>query len=137
MRVSKHLGWGLCLTLIVLSACQSEKIDNSMIVEPVDEVSFAADIQPILTNSCGGFGCHVGESTNGVEVSNYAQVMTSQGLQYGGLIVIPGNGAESPLVDKLGLNPRFPSRMPLGAAPLTATQISLIRTWIDEGAQDN
>lgn len=137
MRLSKHLGWVVCAALIVLSACQSEKIDNSMIVEPVDEVSFAVDIQPILTNGCGGFGCHVGESTNGVEVTNYAQVMTSQALQYGGPLVIPGNGAESPLVDKLGPNPQFPSRMPLGRAPLTATQISLIRTWIDEGAQDN
>lgn len=137
MRVPSYFRGLLGLTVLLLAACQSEKIDNSMVVDPVDEVSFSLDIQPILTRSCGGFGCHVGERTNGVELTNYAQIMTSQGLQYGGLIVIPGNGAESPLVDKLGPNPQFPSRMPLGSAPLNATEVALIRTWIDEGAQDN
>lgn len=131
----------LCVLLLGLlglfSACQSEQIDNTTLVDPGTDVSFSADVQPILTSSCGGAGCHIDQTTNGVNLSSYDQVISSVGLQYNQRIVIPGDGAGSPLVDKLGPRPEFGTRMPQNAAPLSNDQIALIRAWIDEGALDN
>lgn len=123
--------------LLALAACRSKKIDNSMIVEPDPGVSFAADVEPIFRAGCGGFGCHVGEATNGVDLTTHASTLASVGLQYGGLIVVPGDASGSPLVDKISANPQQGSRMPLGLPALSATEVQVIRTWIDEGAEDN
>lgn len=136
MRVPHLLRLALVACLL-LPACQSRKIDNTMIVDPGEPVRFAQDIQPIFTSSCGGAGCHIDQSINGVELSNYEQVMSSIGVQYGEEIVVPGNPDASPLVDKIEPNPRFGMRMPLNRAPLTAQQVALIRTWIEEGAENN
>lgn len=130
-------GWLALAAVCLAMACQSKKIDNSMIVEPVTGVSFADDVHPILTNACGGSGCHVGEATSGVELTTYSTLMNSFSLQYGKNIVIPNDGAGSPLVDKISPQPRSGSRMPLVGAPLTSEQVALIRNWIDEGAANN
>ena len=121
---------------LLFAACQSEKVDNTM-VGPDEPVSFAQDVQPILSSSCGGAGCHIDESTNGVELSNYEQVMNSIGVQYGEAIVEPGDADASPLVDKIEANPQFGARMPAGRAPLSGDEIARIRTWIDDGAENN
>ncbi|MBO6574482.1 MAG: hypothetical protein JJ896_03625 [Rhodothermales bacterium] len=125
------------LALLLLAGCQSKQIDNSMIVDPGPSVGFAADVQPIFNRGCGGFGCHVGETTNGINLSTYADVMASVGFQYSGPTVVAGDADASPLVDKISPNPSQGSRMPLGAAPLSASDIALIRQWIDDGAEDN
>ena len=122
---------------VLLSACDNKKVDNSMIVDPGNDISYATEVQPIFNQTCGGVGCHVGEATNGVNLTSYAQTMASEGLQYGGKVVIPGNGAGSPLINKLNPNPTHGSRMPLGQAALSSSSIATIRTWIDEGAANN
>lgn len=127
----------LLAATLVLGACQSKQIDNSVIVDPGPVVSYAADVQPIFAASCGGVGCHVGESTNGVDLSTYSATMSSVGLQYGGAVVIAGNAAGSPLIDKVEASPTQGSRMPLGASSLTASQVEVIKTWIDDGAENN
>lgn len=136
MRILRFLSL-LAAIGLAASGCQSRKIDNTMIVGPGEAVSFAQDIQPILSNSCGGAGCHINQSMNGVELTNYAQVMSSIGVQYGEDIVVPGDPDASPLVDKIESNPQFGVRMPPNRAPLTAQEITFIRTWIEEGAENN
>jgi len=124
-------------TSLLLFSCQSEKIDNT-VIGPGGPVSFAQDIEPLLTTACAGSGCHVGETTSGVNLSNYQQIINSLGDQYGERIVDPGNAADSPIVDKISTQlPRFGERMPLGGTPLSGTQIAQIRDWIDGGALDN
>lgn len=122
---------------IFLAACQDKLVDHTDSGEPVTDVSFSTEVQPILNASCSGVGCHIGQTTNGVNLSSYAQVTASTGTQYGGKIVVPGDADASPIVDKLSTNPDFGTRMPRGGAALSAAQIQLIRTWIDEGALDN
>lgn len=128
---------GLALVAFLFAGCQREVLDNSTLVE-VEGVSFSAEVQPIFANSCGGSGCHLGnDQTSGVNLSTYERIINSIGEGYNGPIVIAGDGANSPIIDKLGSRPRLGSRMPDGGAALSSTQISLIRTWIDEGALDN
>lgn len=124
------------LALLFLSACQSEVIDNSMVVE-VEVVSFANDVLPIFLNTCGGVGCHVNESVNGVELTNYQAVINSFAETYNKAMVVPGDVAGSPLIEKILANPTFGVRMPDGGPPLSNTQIETISTWVEEGALNN
>lgn len=128
----------LFLSLILaFAACQSEVLDNSMLVE-AENVSFAEDVLPILRVSCNGADCHIGSSSvNGVNLNTYQNVISSIGQGYNGPIVIAGNASDSPLIDKLGTRPRFGIQMPDGKPPLSTAEVALIRAWIDEGALDN
>ncbi len=136
--MARLLNMTLLLSVLgFFAACQYEQIDASGIVDPAEDVSFSQDILPLVTTSCAGGGCHVGQTTNGVNLSSYDQMLNSVGLQYNGPVVVPGNAANSPLFDKINPNPEFGVRMPSGRAPLSNNQIELIRAWIDEGALDN
>lgn len=105
--------------------------------ETPSEPTFS-NVQVILENNCGGAGCHIGERTNGVRLDSYNNVMNSVGTQYGTEIVEPGEPDNSPIVDKIANDdPQEGERMPQGGSPLSDDQISLIRDWIAEGAQDN
>lgn len=137
MRLLKPLGWITVSALMLLSACQNKQIDNTMPVEPEQPVSFSQDVQPVLTASCGGGSCHLSGRTSGVQLSTYRQVTSSIGVQYDEEVVNPGDAEGSPLIDKIEPAPRFGVRMPQGRAPLSRREIALIRTWIDEGAQNN
>ncbi|MEQ9104733.1 MAG: hypothetical protein RIE53_08550 [Rhodothermales bacterium] len=134
----------LLLLLFMLAACSSETIDNTGLTDPDPDpdpepvqVSYAQDIQPLFNASCGGVGCHIGQATNGVSLGSHEQVTTSVGFQYGTPVVIPGDAAGSPIIDKISVNPRFGSRMPLGRAPLEAADINRVRVWIEHGAPNN
>ncbi len=132
---------------LLLSACGSDASgglgsdivdnggnDNGNTTGPV---SYSQKIAIIFQSSCGGSGCHINNSKDGVNLTTYAQVMASHGTQYNSRIVVPGNASGSPLVDKLGSSPAFGVRMPDGRPALSNAQITLIRTWINEGALNN
>lgn len=99
------------------------------------QVDYEEEIQPIFNDNC--LGCHGGTGTNGVILSSYSSVMSSVGNQYGTEIVQPGKPDESPIVDKISSeNPEFGDRMPQGGPYLSQNEINLIRTWIEEGANE-
>lgn len=128
--------FSLFVVLLVLAGCQSNVIDNSTIVE-VGSVSFQDDVLPIFLSTCGGSGCHVNEAVNRVELTNYQATINSFAETYNTALVLPGNVAGSPLIDKILANPRFGVRMPDSAPPLTNAQIEIISTWVEDGALDN
>lgn len=96
------------------------------------QVDYESEIQPIFSSNC--ISCHGGQ--NGVTLSSYDAVMNSVGSQYGTNIVTPGQPNNSPIVDKIEPNPQFGVRMPQGGPYLSNEQIDLIRTWIEEGANE-
>ena len=130
-----YLSYSL-LALLLVSACQNKVIDNSAIVE-VEVVSFANDVLPIFESTCGGEGCHINESVNQVELTNYQTTINSFAETYNKAMITPGDVAGSPLVEKLLANPAFGVRMPDGGPPLSNTQIEIISTWVEEGALNN
>lgn len=95
------------------------------------QVNYEEEIQPIFTANC--VSCHGG--TSGVTLSSYSAVMNSVGTGYETKIVVPGEPDQSPLVDKIEPNPDIGSRMPQGNA-LSDEEINLIRSWIEEGANE-
>src|SRR5438067_4398711 len=92
-------------------------------------VDFARDIQPILERRCQA--CHgFTNATKGLRLDQRAAAL--QGGE-SGPAMIPGNSERSWIIRwLLGLDGL--SRMPKSGDPLTADQIALIRSWIDEGA---
>jgi len=107
-------------------------------------VSFASQVRPLLQTSCAKSGfCHGSLSTPGGGLFlgttvTYATVIDATGDNTGGLVVQPGNSAASTLYTKTTDSPPFPSQMPQDGPPfLSLAQQSLIRDWIDQGAQDN
>ena len=123
--------------LLALSACQSEQVFNIPEENPDSPISYQNQIQPIFNTSCGGTGCHINNRRSGVNLTTYTQTMNSTGSAYGRDIVIAGDADTSPLADILGPDPSASRRMPLNASPLTAEEISLIRSWINQGALNN
>ena len=137
MKRIRRAVWLSCTALFFLTGCNYDKIDNSLVVAPGDPVLFSQDVLPIFLSSCSGSGCHIGSQTSGVNLTTYSSIINSVGLQYNGRIVIPGNAANSPIINKVLSQPTNGSRMPLGRTPLSGNQITIIRTWIDEGAENN
>jgi len=136
----------LCAVVLTLGACGSSSTSpnnggdnngggNNGSKPP--EPTFS-NVQSIFNDSCGGSGCHVGESTNGVRLDSYENVINSVGTQYGTEVVVPDEPDNSPLIDKISNdNPEFGERMPEGGPPLSDDDITLIREWIANGAENN
>lgn len=115
---------------------------------PVDDgtpVSFAQDIQPILSTYCAG--CHV---SGGLADREGIALRLVAGQSYGGLVnqrsvqddsftlVVPGDSSQSLMWMKVSMDdPPVGARMPFQLPPLDDARIELIRRWIDEGALDN
>jgi hypothetical protein len=94
-------------------------------------VSFSRDVLPIF-QAYGCTGCHGG--TNGLTVTSVPQLL--QGGSHGPAVV-PGNPDSSLLVTKISPSPPFGVRMPQGGPYLPDTTVTLIRSWISQGAKDN
>lgn len=109
------------------------------------QVSFSADVQPILDNYC--VSCHSGagegEAASGFAVNDYESVM--QGTKFG-KVVVPGSPMSSSLylvvtekVDpKIHMPPHHDESLAEGRGfALSRTNIETIGTWIEQGAKDN
>ena len=94
-------------------------------------VDFARDIQPIFTRAC--FSCHGAEKQKGGYRLDSPAAALRGGETYSPAIK-PGDSAGSPLIRLVaGLVPD--TQMPAKGDPLTATEIGLLRAWIDQGAK--
>jgi hypothetical protein len=93
-------------------------------------VDFRRDIEPILKRSC--YECHSGpRPKSGLRLDAKSAAMKG-GL--GGEAIKPGDSNSSRLMHRIeGRDGE--ARMPFGRAPLPAEQISLLRHWIDAGAE--
>ncbi len=101
--------------------------DTTHTPEPVDtSVCFQRDILPIFLGSCAMSGCHSAASRkDGYTLTTYATI-TAKGL-------VKGNAASSKLytVCKNNSMPQNP------IAKLDSTQLSLLKRWINNGANND
>ena len=90
-------------------------------------VSFSRDIQPILQASC--WRCHGDQHVSGLDLR------TREGAVKGGdngAAIVPGRSDQSRLYRRIaGLEE---PAMPFEGPALSAQQITVVRTWIDQGA---
>src|SRR5579862_1593365 len=87
-------------------------------------VDFATQVHPILAGRC--VPCHSGEKPAA------GLSLTSRKSVVGAGAIVPGNSGASLLIQKV--SGQRGAIMPASGEPLTAAQIAILRTWIDEGA---
>ncbi|HSM68664.1 MAG TPA: c-type cytochrome domain-containing protein [Xanthomonadales bacterium] len=102
-----------------------------------DKVSFARDVKPTLDRYC--LECHqpggAGFAASGLDLSSYDGVM--KGTRNGPM-VIPGDSMGSNLVVLMEGRADPSIKMPHGTRiKVSAAEIETVKTWIDQGAEDN
>jgi len=133
LGAKRSTGWLAVFSLTTICALgvtrNSFEAQKPATLPAATTVDFARDIQPILERRCQA--CHgLTNATKGLRLDQRAAAM--QGGESGPAI-IPGNSERSLIIRRLlGLDGL--SRMPKSGDPLTADQIALIRSWIDQGA---
>lgn len=86
------------------------------------------DVMPIFEAACTK--CHgVEEIKEGLDMRTHEGVLAGS---FNGPVIVPGNAAESFLVQQL-----IDGEMPKRGPKLSAGQIQIISDWIDEGALNN
>lgn len=100
------------------------------------EVSFKADVQPILAKHC--LECHApggaGAEKSGLLMSSYDDLM--KGTRFGAIIK-PGDALTSALIMLVEGRADPSIRMPHQKEPLSKDQIALLRSWVEQGAKNN
>jgi len=93
-------------------------------------VDFVRDIQPIFQQNC--LKCHgPSKQSGGFRLDQKAAALKGGSSEVPA--IVPGDSAESPLIDYVaGTDPDI--KMPPKGEPLTSDQVALLRAWIDQGA---
>ena len=118
-----------CSILLLVSVCAAPTVAQLPAATRV--VDFEKDIQPIFAAKC--LKCHGAEK----QKSGYRLDVKNSALNSGDVHapnIVPKSSEKSPLIKFVaGLDAN--TKMPPTGEPLSAEQISLLRRWIDDGAQ--
>ena len=116
--------WISCL-IFWLSASATVTVAKDEHVDG-DRIDFKSQIAPILQDHC--MRCHSpGINKGDVSLATFEDLGDFE-------FVVAGDADASHLVDLISSNDDEPPEMPKDAVPLTDEQVSLMRQWINEGA---
>lgn len=94
-----------------------------------DTVYFSNEVLPLIVSSCAKSGCHDAISkAEGIILTDYANILRTGKIKAGN----PSNSDFIEVIEESNAKDRMP---PAPDAPLTATQIQLLRKWISQGAK--
>jgi hypothetical protein len=100
------------------------------------EISFKADVQPILKQYC--LECHAaggqGQEKSGLLMSTYESLM--KGTRFGA-VVKPGDSLTSAMIMLVEGRADSSIKMPHDKAPLPKEKIDLLKKWVEQGAKNN
>jgi mono/diheme cytochrome c family protein len=117
----------VCTAVVCLFVVAAALSSSTAVAQTVD---YTSEIKPILTKHC--VSCHGAAKPRGGLRLDTAAAALAGGK--GGPAIMPGKGAESPVVEAVK-GEGATDRMPLNQPPLSAAEIKLIETWIDQGAK--
>lgn len=141
-----RIGRGVPLVAIVmLAACGELKLPTEPVGggAPIDPTATFTRVQnEIFTPTCAAIGCHD-------TIGRQSGLLLASGAAYQAIVnvpsvempqvarVAPGDPANSYLYRKVTGTGITGDRMPLGAPPLSDSQLALIRDWIRRGAPND
>lgn len=135
------LAFVLLIAVLLVAGCErAGLVEPDLPDDPAPPT--LADAQEIFTQSCARSGCHLGASAPfGLDLSEgeaFGNTVGVRSQEVPDLFRIePGNPDASYLIQKVQGDPDIVGqRMPLGEAPLSDSQITLLRDWITAGAPD-
>ncbi len=109
---------------LVLGLLAFAAMTGSVQAQPAKKVDFAHDVEPILKARCAR--CHTnGKYKGSFSLDTRADVLKKKA-------VVPGKSADSEIIKRVTSADKD-VRMPPEGEPLSAREIALLRTWIDEG----
>ena len=107
----------------------------------VTDPSFSNVIQEIFSRrGCSASSCHGSSQQAGLSLSSgsaYANLVNVAATQSGVARVIPGNANDSYLIVKVEGRQTVGERMPLGGSALDNIDLTNLKNWINQGAQNN
>ena len=129
------LGILLLGSAIGLSSCKDQVVDpnTNPVVFPASKISFSQHVQPLFQTRCAFAGCHAGSyPAAGLDLSSpaYNNLMNFQPR-----LVVAEASSNSLLIERL--DGRIAPQMPFNAQPINTNQLTGMKKWIDEGAQNN
>ncbi|MEO8371378.1 MAG: DUF1549 domain-containing protein, partial [Candidatus Solibacter sp.] len=93
------------------------------------QVDYSREVHAVLAGKC--LACHSQEKrSGGLSLATYADVLNGG---RSGAAVKPGKSGDSLLIQRL--NGPVSTRMPMGGPALSAAEIGILSTWIDQGAR--
>ncbi len=127
--IFKLVCWGLVPVSILCLPLQIQARWAGAVPSDSANIDFQREIQPILKAHC--LECHGPEQQKaGLRLDNKRDFFAGGDV---GPIVEPGNGEESELLYRVTSEDEF-ERMPPKGAGLTASEVDLLRDWINQGA---
>jgi len=132
----KHYGaWLIVGLILTLQACYKDVGPVEPELQIPSEVSYSRDVQPIFDAYC--VSCH--PSSGNLDLRrgySYNNIVNVPASGYPGILVVPNDPEASVLYKKIDKSGVYGANMPIGR-PLSTTDITIIRTWIEQGAPDN
>lgn len=132
--------WGVAAALLfgIVIPSPAEEVSREAIEITIPKretpVNFTAEILPVLRQNC--IACHNRRDDEAGVVLDSVEAILRGGDA--GPLVVPGNGADSPLL-AVAARKRRPHMPPpankVGAQALTPEQLGLLQLWIDQGAK--
>jgi hypothetical protein len=124
------------------SASGESEIVITITVGASPAVSFSSEIQPIFTNRCVNAGCHPGGGgpfslQTGQSYAALVGVTATTGGCAGTLQRVRQSFADSSALVRRLEGTTCGPQMPFGLTPIPQSEINLIRTWINQGANNN
>ncbi|MBL7730498.1 MAG: DUF1553 domain-containing protein [Chitinophagaceae bacterium] len=111
----------LVITVVVITRCISSK----------EKIDFNTQVKPIFNKKC--IACHGGVKQQG----GFSLLFREEALaktESGKYAIVPGKPSESELINRITeTDPE--ERMPYKHEPLSATEISILKKWIKQGAE--
>ena len=102
-------------------------VEDAVEIPEAEKVDFRRDVKPILETHCTS--CHSNRvAKSGLNLTSPDAIFAGGILS--GPVVIPGKGAESPLVKSM--TGEIKPRMPYRRSPLSDAKIETIAKWIDQ-----
>ena len=122
----------LSFSIFVAGCGDDDDDDDNDDVVPPPQVSFKNDIFPIFQANCIFAGCHGANPPSGLLLTTFDNFKKGGN---GGAPFVPNDSKNSLIVKRItGV---IQPQMPLGRAPLNQKDIDAIKTWIDNGAENN
>lgn len=118
--------------------CSSLLVSSALVLAACGEkeISYKADIQPILQQYC--VECHAeggtGYEKSGLLLTSYESVM--KGTRFGSIIK-PGDALSSTLIMLVEGRADPSIKMPHGKESLPKEKIELLKQWVKQGAKNN
>lgn len=122
------------LAFVVLVLANSARGQEKKNDKLPDAISYYKDVRPIFQQHCQG--CHQpAKAQGGYVMTSFADLFKKTDKDQLG--VVPGNPAQSMVYQQITPQKGKKAEMPRGKEPLSERDVTLVKKWIEQGAQDD